>query len=545
MEYKLYGDVITFNEGQVNQYKINKRFLKMAQDVGREYDIAFKSCGNLKGVVDNFAGKLMEVIQKNIFTKAREYLIENKIYTMNEKKLAELSSEHIEEVFYACSEYEYWYDVIMEKKEMAAEYRRERKDNRSRMTGIGLGMTGAISAAAQAGVVNTVTGLGHSAYNAIGNISTNIQVSEKMKEIVDDYDIMCNIITKISQLMDNVKVACIGVLMTEAKISFEVIDDRNVEKAKAIYENIIENRIAENEIKECIVKGLQLNPFDEKLYQLAIIKYGDEDKVIEKITDAIGYDIKEFKKELDKEERTYKGVVYDSIESKESFIKEEADREKRTYNDIVFDSINEMEEYKHNEKEMQILKTEYTEILSKIKDINVNNVQVNIIDVIYDNFEKEKYKYVDWNIIHKVLEDIKSIIVTNDMNVLSNYKMSLEHSTLINQEELDKMYKEVVYDHIYSRVQGIFPKEYGIYQKYEGDMVEPGKEIFDLIVGTLFFVGIGYWLSNVFDKLWILILSFVLCGFAWVDMVGKIIHTIKYKKIIEKMNDLRKIGLIK
>ena len=73
-------------------------------------------------------------------------------------------------------------DIVMTQ-EQKEEYRRLRKASRGRMVGGGFGLGGAIKGAATAGAVNMVTGIGHSLFNAVGNIATSISTSSKKSKL--------------------------------------------------------------------------------------------------------------------------------------------------------------------------------------------------------------------------------------------------------------------------------------------------------------------------------------------------------------------------
>lgn len=102
-----------------------------------------------------------------------------------DSELIETYGENGEKAINAIEALRKSYDDISERQRLEKEYRQLRKECRGRWQGGGFGVGGAIKGAVTAGAMNAVGGAMHSAFNAVGNITSSM-ISNKEKRTIGE-----------------------------------------------------------------------------------------------------------------------------------------------------------------------------------------------------------------------------------------------------------------------------------------------------------------------------------------------------------------------
>lgn len=162
------------------------------------------------------------------------------------------------------------YETIKNQNIQEREYRAARKANRSRWQGGGFGMRGAIKGAAEASVLNGISGLGHSFSNAIGNANSDYQANKKMNALFEEAGTADKLAYEIGIDIVGLKEILLNVLEKNGvlKRSFDI------NEADTIYSNL--KLISdEEEEKRVLCKCMKLYPLNEEFCKYYIENYLD------------------------------------------------------------------------------------------------------------------------------------------------------------------------------------------------------------------------------------------------------------------------------
>ena len=187
-EFKYQDIEFVINNAQENyaiEVQKNRKMQKKAETLLRqtydEYDGMDDAIKNLPDDMVRIYGEIMDLyidrwIGEGYYDLDRTSYIQDYL-------LEVVGEDHELYIDKAYEQLEDEYTDIVMTQEQKEEYRRLRKASRGRMVGGGFGLSGAIKGAATAGAVNMVTGIGHSLFNAVGNIATSISTSSKKSKL--------------------------------------------------------------------------------------------------------------------------------------------------------------------------------------------------------------------------------------------------------------------------------------------------------------------------------------------------------------------------
>lgn len=137
------------------------------------------------------------------------------------------------------------------------EYREQRKNNRGRWTGGGFGIKGAISGAVKAGAMNAVGGLAHSAFNAVGNMSSDISASQNKRQSAKE-------ISKVDEILNDLAAGCLEFLMGETLSNYPEIcygkDFIDYDKVERLLKDF--RKASKSDRVSLAIELLSENPYD-------------------------------------------------------------------------------------------------------------------------------------------------------------------------------------------------------------------------------------------------------------------------------------------
>lgn len=220
--------------------------------------------------------------------RSMDLLRENGVYTISEKEFMEKSwnpagfDDIINEIGNKI-----W--NIAQDAENEIQYRQQRKDNRSRVTGFGFGMKGYLKASMQAGAINMATGLGHSIVNGIGNVGTNAASSNKINSILRDEIYIARFGTEVGLAIFDMQEYTICILNSNTDIKCDVISDDNQRKSSAIMESM--PTIPSGNKKQALLQALELNYLNADAYEYIITHYRTERRNADAMASHLGLDV--------------------------------------------------------------------------------------------------------------------------------------------------------------------------------------------------------------------------------------------------------------
>jgi hypothetical protein len=230
----------------------------------------YKEQDNIENVIRN-TDKLWETLTDHVAENNAQDFIDHGFFKLSKEKLLEEYYRYVEPFF---NEIQYlndcYFDITADEDQKQA-YREARKENRSRVMGIGFGITGGIKASISSGIANAATGMAHSAFNAIANGIGNISKNNKLVDFYNDEETLEHLIdgwTESFWLIIDGQIELINSLLVEEETTGIIMYSQLMkfkQTADNIYNNLqkVKNKNMEiyiNTIGECICEF----PFEEK-----------------------------------------------------------------------------------------------------------------------------------------------------------------------------------------------------------------------------------------------------------------------------------------
>jgi hypothetical protein len=238
----------------------------------------YQSMGSLENILDGRV-KFWQALKDAVCEAFLQDYIDNGVLGFTKQKVWDCMGEMFDEAFELLfQDIKNVYQGVEVDRITHEAYREVRKDSRSRVMGIGFGITGGIKAAAGATLGNAATGLGHSLFNAIGNsigkASANKQMDEfyrqdsTLQTLLDGWDMI------FWKLYDR-HIEDINALFiitpenkTDRLLNYSQLMDLK-EKAATIYENIqkVENP-SDEQYLVAIYNCTELFPFEATYWKI-------------------------------------------------------------------------------------------------------------------------------------------------------------------------------------------------------------------------------------------------------------------------------------
>ncbi|AXU73217.1 TPA: hypothetical protein ACG3P4_002829 [Clostridioides difficile] len=298
-KFNFIGNEIYITEERNRYNSIRIEYENIANKAREEFIKVYRSCNeNLDDVINNAYDQGASIILKSIKCTL-DRLIENKFYNISEELFIEQYCQRVVEIWesaYGIINDQYMNIVLDERQK--EEYRQLRKNSRARWQGGGFGIQGAIKGATQAGAMNVVTGVAHSAFNMISKIGTSIKVNKQKSKIFNDPSTLDVLSEVIYLAILDIKYSYIKFLENNAGLQFGYIHEEEEEEANVILSNI-KGRNLDEEEKINLIKGLiDLNPYMESLYTYIVDNFGDENMEVSKMASYFGFNIEPYKLSL-------------------------------------------------------------------------------------------------------------------------------------------------------------------------------------------------------------------------------------------------------
>lgn len=171
--YELLGAKVAFSDAEERFLDLFYKEQRVTAEVKARYQSWYKQAGSIEYVLNNlmtFEGRTIgEVVLQPLFQELAQY----EIYDIGWDAYIQ-DCAHFPNMQQAGQRLQDQYDEIEHQRQAEAAYRENRKASRSRWSGGGFGLGGALKGAAEAAALNAVSGLGHSAVNAVGNAGSSV-----------------------------------------------------------------------------------------------------------------------------------------------------------------------------------------------------------------------------------------------------------------------------------------------------------------------------------------------------------------------------------
>lgn len=286
--YDISGNMVTISNDMENERYLLSTTDEYIESVNEIFDEWYAAQGSCYGIVEEtdnlYNGSIVPLINKGI-----DILNAQGVYSLDEDSFYDKYvkkfhlAEHVFEVVRAMQKAVEAVNIRQEEEEM---YRQARKAGRGRVVGGGFGLGGAIKGMAQAGMMNAASGIAHSAFNAVGNIGSEISASSDKAAIYKKYTEPLK--TALMQDLYDIRNAIRTALQKEAGIVCKYVTISESDKAKAIWNNYRLGRIPAEKKKEQIIDALTLNPYSIEIYDSIWEDYGDENGELRKMATYFG-----------------------------------------------------------------------------------------------------------------------------------------------------------------------------------------------------------------------------------------------------------------
>lgn len=173
VEYVLFGAHITFDNATERAFDLKYESWLAVQKARDQFYKWYQNCGRIEKVLNEYKDLAQNIIFEVAFYPLYKTLTQYDIYDMSQDTYWErcVDFSGIEQAKESISRK---YNAIEGQRETEENYRAARKAGRSRWQGGGFGFSGAIKGAAMAGSMNVLSGMAHSAVNAVGNAGSSI-----------------------------------------------------------------------------------------------------------------------------------------------------------------------------------------------------------------------------------------------------------------------------------------------------------------------------------------------------------------------------------
>lgn len=317
--YVIFGTCIKFSEAEMNYCEFVRRFDEIREHAVWRLKKGFESCGSLEGVYNNWHNVVGDTLYDCIYQEIIQYLQCLGMYDWDSKRL---------EKYYDTCCYEFGdvlrvsyldkYIEIVDEKETAIEYRKERKQYRNKAVGIGFGVGGQIKASMKAGAINAVTGMGHSVANMIGNTASRIGASAQMASVYCDKERYKRLEQACIDMVYSIADRTQNLINDNSSIKLKSFQSENISRARALLSSLKEGVIEESRREEAICTILQNFPLYPSVYKIALEEYGDSDNSLKRMAAEFCVDLEQYAWTL--MDKQYASVLKTRYETEEQLL---------------------------------------------------------------------------------------------------------------------------------------------------------------------------------------------------------------------------------
>ena len=324
-EFGFMNETISISDARNTYNNIRIRYKYIAQGAKQDFREAYiANNSNLDDVIDNVNYQAESVIY-NAAKKTIDELVKKGIYNIDENIFLNEYCQNTLDIW--SDSFNKIYDIYMDitlNEEQKKVYREQRKNSRGKWVGGGFGVKGALKGAAQAGAMNIASGLGHSAFNAIGNIGSSIKSNNQKNKIFNSKSTLDDLSDAIYDTIFFMHYSYIIILISNLHLDIDFINQNDIDEANIIFSNIKNRPLDLDEKNKLLKRIIELNPYDELVYKYIIDNFGDEKNEVTKICNYFGLNLDSYKENIIKNKCQQLDIVteYEAKQSKEFIVNE-------------------------------------------------------------------------------------------------------------------------------------------------------------------------------------------------------------------------------
>ncbi|MBQ4529366.1 MAG: zinc ribbon domain-containing protein [Lachnospiraceae bacterium] len=294
IQYKALGTVFEYSVENMNYYHFLCVGRKISKETVEQLKKEFHKLGSIEAVVDE-NNSLADDIYDEVLEKMCDYFQKCQIYSVDSELLDRHCEEYVNEFYKKLLDLylDPYLDIVCDEKE-AREYRKARKQNRSRAVGYGFGVSGYIKASMQAGAVNMVTGMGHSLVNSVGNAATKVGASIQKSSLYNDKTRFTSLTEACELMVWKIIQKSMGLMSHYGKIEIEPDSKEDRDVASALLNNLMNGKIPEEQRFSTVCKILQMDPLLYGGYTSALELYGDKDGSLKSMAADFGVNLNKY-----------------------------------------------------------------------------------------------------------------------------------------------------------------------------------------------------------------------------------------------------------
>lgn len=286
--FKLLGKNIDFSDDIMNFAQCYGKHVVLNNEADRQFCKTYDDYGTILNMVNRVeqdccqiiyscaAVYVDEVIDAGFYDLNTEIFLEEYVSKVTRRwEVTNISDQIVEK----------YMEIEKEKHDMK-KYRDLRKASRGRMIGGGFGIGGALTGIAMAGTANMISGLGHSAVNAIGNMGSDAAAQREGQKIYKDIQIRQRLRSALEKDLYSVFKGYLLLLEDKFGTCFRMRREENKEKVDTVICNISQRELSRDETLDIIVELFQIDPYNDNLYRYVLQRFGDGDSELQRIADA-------------------------------------------------------------------------------------------------------------------------------------------------------------------------------------------------------------------------------------------------------------------
>lgn len=408
-KYTLFGETIEFSSAADRYIKWYQAISPAVQGARNDFVTYYENCGNISDVLDGYSKALVNITYDWAVEPLFKTLLNIGIYDINQENFEDEcwdlsgAEEYFERVADA-------YNEIVEGLEDAKTYRAERKASRGRVVGGGFGVGGALKGMATAGAMNAVTGLGHSAVNAIGNIASSIKASSAKSSLYNNDNTLQTLARGVSDCIIDIYFAYHDFINEcQDEIWFDG-SGFDTEKSDTLLKN--SSSVPKDKRNELLIKAFTFCPFNEDLLRHLFLNFEEERENVFKIA-------KKYRVDLNDD-------LLEVLCKRYSKDAEKICSTLKTY------------QPKFNDEEKEAILTAFCEkASSKPEDYEVKLSEIHEIMKILDVEESEALDDYEYDVLENIAENYENLPFGDAEEIIS---------AIINCKVSDNTKQEYIYD---------------------------------------------------------------------------------------------------
>ena len=287
IKYSLLGQSIEFSDAAERFYDLQFAAGQACAEISRRFAAWYKECGNIQTVLAGYNDVTVGYLRDFAFEPLYSQLTDCEIYDISKESYWKYCI-NLTQSNDALQMIDEQYEAIVNKQNDKHQYRSARKANRGRWSGGGFGLSGALKGAAQAAALNAVSGLGHSAFNAVGNAGSAVVAAKDKSSLYQSSNTQGILLQAVCEDLFSVFQAHMDFL-NERKPSY-IQSVFNSDRSTALFENA--KKLPEKR-SELLVQAFTLCPWNQKLIQYIFAKFPDERKCACDVAQRFSVDISE------------------------------------------------------------------------------------------------------------------------------------------------------------------------------------------------------------------------------------------------------------